>query len=439
MHVHDQILEFLKNTGPTTPTKVSKEINDSSLIASAHLSDLSSQGKIRISKLKVGGSPLYYLPGQEDQLFSFAAGNVNPKDLLVLERLKSRKVLREMDLDLLSKVALRNLKDFAVPLHVRTQENAEIFWKWHLLPEEETNKLVGFILKGPEREAPKEDTKEQDSEDTEVGVRVVETTEEEVELKQPVEEVPVPKREEAEQKQLEEEKVKEEVKEKPVPAPKVEEPEVKEEVEETIKRKPKEKVEKVVEKTVDEKPTKEELKEEKPVEQSGKVTSSEPEVPEKIKETSEEKEEVKEPIKEESKEDVEKQTSLIKEDKPKTIISKIKTRVRKSRSTKPDTFVPVIETFFKDLDIEIEDHEVVRKNSEVNLLVNVTSIVGKTKYLCKAKKKSRCDEKDLSAAYMEAQIKKLPLLFLYSNEMNKKAKEMLDTGAFENVIVKKIE
>ena len=59
-------------------------------------------------------------------------------------------------------------------------------------------------------------------------------------------------------------------------------------------------------------------------------------------------------------------------------------------------------------------------------------------YYCKAKKKARCDEKDLAAAYMEAQVKKMPLLFLYTNELNKKAQEMLESGAFANVIVKKI-
>ena len=43
---------------------------------------------------------------------------MNPKDFVVLERLKNDKVLRENNLDLLSKVALRSLKDFATPLHV---------------------------------------------------------------------------------------------------------------------------------------------------------------------------------------------------------------------------------------------------------------------------------------------------------------------------------
>ena len=137
MFVQDQILHFLRATGPTLPAKVAKNIKTEILIASAHLSDLASQGKIKISSLKIGGSPLYYLPGQESQLYNFAAGNLNPKDVQVLERLKEQKVLREKDLDLLAKVALRSLKDFAIPLQVRSQQNSELFWKWHLLSTEE--------------------------------------------------------------------------------------------------------------------------------------------------------------------------------------------------------------------------------------------------------------------------------------------------------------
>ena len=88
----DKILNFLKVTGPTLPTKVAKNINTDILLASAHLSDLSSQGKVKISKLKIGGSPLYYLPGDESQLYNFASGNINPKDLLVLDELKEKKI-----------------------------------------------------------------------------------------------------------------------------------------------------------------------------------------------------------------------------------------------------------------------------------------------------------------------------------------------------------
>ena len=75
----------------------------------------------------------------------------------------------------------------------------------------------------------------------------------------------------------------------------------------------------------------------------------------------------------------------------------------------------------------------------MNFLLKVPTTIGQMTYFCKAKQKSKCDERDLSSAYMEAQMKKLPLLFLYSGEMNKKAEEMLKSGTFENVVVKKVE
>ena len=104
-----------------------------------------------------------------------------------------------------------------------------------------------------------------------------------------------------------------------------------------------------------------------------------------------------------------------------------------------DDFVLMLENFFAASEIKVTEKEVVRNNAEVDLLIKVPSVVGEITYFCKAKNKARCDEKDLSSAYMEAQIKKLPLLFLYKKEVTKKAQEMLDSGAFQNVILKRWE
>jgi phenylalanyl-tRNA synthetase alpha subunit len=51
----------------------------------------------------------------------------------------------------------------------------------------------------------------------------------------------------------------------------------------------------------------------------------------------------------------------------------------------------------------------------------------------------RTHTSNVQGRYMEAQMKKMPLLFLYTGELSKKAKEMIDAGAFENGIVKKVE
>ncbi|MBI2669040.1 hypothetical protein HYX14_04300 [Candidatus Woesearchaeota archaeon] len=317
----DKILNFLRVVGPTIPGKVAKNIKSEILIASAHLSDLVSQGKVKVSNLKIGGTPLYYLPGQEEQLYHFAAGNLNPKDFQVLERLRQEKVVREADVDLLSKVALRQIKDFAVPLQVTVQGKTELFWKWHLLSRDEIGQRIGEIL--GLKEVPKEEPK--------------------VIAEAPQERLEVPQ---------------EQIKEEPaeIPSPEISRQET--------------------------------------------LTQKVPEIPSK------------------------------EETKPK---------VRRKRKIEEEELLPEVHEFLKKLNIAVEQQETVRKNAELNLLVKVPSVLGRVTYFCKVKNKGRCDEKDLASAYMEAQIKKLPLLFLYSNEMHKKALEMVGSGAFENIILRKME
>ncbi|MFA6461198.1 MAG: hypothetical protein WCV90_02940 [Candidatus Woesearchaeota archaeon] len=351
MSDQDRILQFIGVNGPLLPTKVAKLVLKSEIIiASAHLSDLAAQGKVKISDLKVGGSPLYYLPGQEAQLEAFAQNNMNPKDYQVLMNLKDKKVLREKELDLLSKVALRGLKDFAFPLQVTYHGQAELFWKWHLLPDEESNVLIKELLfKSDKKEEP---------------------------LEVPPE--PLPKKEEIS-------------------------PEEKER-----------KIHEIYEQTV--------AKTQEPVKP---VIRSEGTVKEEFRREEQKKLEVVEEVKEK------------KVRKP---------RLEKGGDEKPkkkvllnDEFLALLEDYFRGKKIIIEQKEVLRKNAEISFVLKVPSVVGNITYYCKAKNKAKCDEKDLSSAYMEAQIKKLPLLLLHTNEFTKKAQEMLDTGAFENAVVKKVE
>ena len=385
MQDQDKILNFLKVTGPTLPAKVAKNINTDILLASAHLSDLSSQGKVKISKLKIGGSPLYFLPGQESQLYSFASGNINPKDLLVLDELKDKNILRESNLELIQRVGLRNLPDFAVPLNVRVGEEIELFWKWHLLSNDEANQMIGTLLSGvketvtaPLEEVPK----------VEEPVPVVEEKEETKEKVEPV------------QEQLKEE----------VPVEKeVEEPKQEEAVP-VLKDDDKEEVE-VVEQKQDEETTKQETIKEK---------------------------ELKEPTKKEQQKKLTEEKKEVEEKKP--FLQKVKDKItRKKKKVVNDDFSPQVKEYFQTLRVMIESTDIIRKNSEINYSVKVPSAVGHIIYFCKAKSKNKCDEKDISAAYMEAQTKKLPLLFLYTNEITKKAEEMLDSGVFENAVIRKID
>ena len=65
------ILEIIKKKGPSLPSAISQEIRVSLLLTSALLSDMRSEKTVRLSNLRVGGSPLYYIQGQEQQLENF--------------------------------------------------------------------------------------------------------------------------------------------------------------------------------------------------------------------------------------------------------------------------------------------------------------------------------------------------------------------------------
>jgi len=298
----DKILQFLRMNGPALPSKIGKLLNTDLLLASAHLSDLAAQGKVKVSSLKIGGSPLYYLPGQEQQLYTHASGNLNPKDFQVLNSLRENKLLQEKRLPLLDKVALRSLKDFAVPLQVTLDGQKELFWKWHLCTAPELETLFQHYFE-PAEEKEKAETR----------------------AAEPLQQTLTERKESA-----------------------TENPE--------LERAP------------------------SPVKKPGA-----------------------------------------------------------KRKKQEEEFFPLVEDSFRKLKISVEQKETIRKNAEFNLILKVPSAVGAMTYFCKAKNKSKCDEKDLSAAYMQAQIKKLPLLLLYTGELSKKAQEMLESGAFENVMVRKVE
>ena len=63
-----KILSFIQRNGPSLPIHISKQINENMKFAGAVLSELISNKKVLISNAKVGGSPVYYLPGQENKL-----------------------------------------------------------------------------------------------------------------------------------------------------------------------------------------------------------------------------------------------------------------------------------------------------------------------------------------------------------------------------------
>ena len=592
MSMQDKILDVLRRGGPQVSPKIAREVKGDGLIVSAYLSELNASGKLKISKMKIGTSPLYYLPGQEKRLTLFA-DRLNKKDKAVFDKLEQLKVLREVQLDLLGKVALRKMKDFAIPLQVTVGGKREIFWRWFLLDPEETNLIVSSLLQqvGPgtgveevtsanlstpaltpnkveiksstskriindrvptadelakaaqaattaasnltspnpsdqsesstnnastNNPTSSQSTATKDVEDVKLNlvssyppnttikgtaevesvypentsnssrgsvifedtihsqvVEVINTadiasqvpteinSEDELIVEQPTkdqvkEELVSPELTKAEQEEklrdvedlLEHSKVNvPQSKPEPVPVEeKIPEP-VKEIKEESTPKstpvpedKVSKKVQKKIKKEVEVKAASSLVKEKKIVEEEPKVAQelaqepaseiqSEPVSKVEPKEVTKEITEVK---------TVEPKVEVKPVEKQKSLVEKLKETFLPKRKGKAGELLPKVERFLTNQDIAIESSEVVRKNSDLSLQILVQTKVGKVLFFCKVRNKKRCDEKDISAAYMEAQVAKLPLLFLYTDEVSTKATDFLDSGSFDNLLLMKV-
>jgi len=130
--IKEKILLIIRRRGPSLPVHIASEINTSILFASAFLSELLSEKKIRISHMKVGSSPLYYLAGQEYSLDRFSQHlKSREKDAYFL--LKEKKFLEDAKQEPAIKVALRAINDFAKPF----KRGEQIIWRYHAVPESE--------------------------------------------------------------------------------------------------------------------------------------------------------------------------------------------------------------------------------------------------------------------------------------------------------------
>lgn len=132
MQIKEKIISLLKMNGPSLPVHVSRATGLSILFASAFLSELIYESKIKISNLKIGSSPLYFLPGQEFQLERFSQ-YVKGKEKEALLLLKEKKFLKDSEQEPAIRIAIREIKDFAIPF----KKDEEIYWRYFNVAKEE--------------------------------------------------------------------------------------------------------------------------------------------------------------------------------------------------------------------------------------------------------------------------------------------------------------
>ena len=132
LEIKEKMLSIFESRGPSLPVHIAKETDLSILFASAFLSELIAEKKLRISSMKVGNSPLYFLSGQEPMLENFSE-YLKGKEKEAFNILKEKKFMKDSETEPPIRVALREIKDFAIPFKVE----GDIYWKYFTADENE--------------------------------------------------------------------------------------------------------------------------------------------------------------------------------------------------------------------------------------------------------------------------------------------------------------
>lgn len=132
--IKDKIISVLKERGPSLPVHISGKVGQSMLFTSAFLSELLSEGRLKTSNMKVGSSPVYYLPNQKQGLEKYTQ-YLKSKEKEAYELIKEKKILKDSEQEPAIRVALRSMKDFAISF----EKEGEIFWRYFLVSEDELN------------------------------------------------------------------------------------------------------------------------------------------------------------------------------------------------------------------------------------------------------------------------------------------------------------
>jgi len=130
--IKERIISTLKSRGPSLPVHIAGEIKSSILFSSAFLGELVSEKRVKMSHMKVGSSRLYLLAGQEPYLEKFSQ-HLKSKEKEAFLLLKEKKFLRDSAQNPAICVALRELRDFAIPF----KSGGEVIWRYFLVPESE--------------------------------------------------------------------------------------------------------------------------------------------------------------------------------------------------------------------------------------------------------------------------------------------------------------
>jgi len=132
--IKEKIITCLRLRDPSLRVHIAKETGLRILFAGAFLSELVSEKVVKISNMKVGSSPVYFIPEQEEKLVRFSEHlKSKEKDAYLL--LKEKKFLVDTEQEPAIRIALRAIKDFAIPF----EKDKKLVWRFFTTPELEYN------------------------------------------------------------------------------------------------------------------------------------------------------------------------------------------------------------------------------------------------------------------------------------------------------------
>lgn len=386
MDIKEKIKAFIRMRGPSLPVHIAKEIGKDTITASAFLSELVSSRELLMTNLKVGSSKLYYLPGQESKLQNFSS-SLNEKDKRTYSLLKDKKIIRDRTQDPLIRVSLRQIKDFAVPLEVNLPSGRELFWKWYLTSNQEAEELIKSLVGINKTEKASEEP-----EDKHKTKKQADTVAHKEAVKEAIKDT-------SDTSDLQHQKAVPKI----VPIKGIAKPETKTPEEPAVQKEPAD--------TEGSKPEPKDHQDHKKRLSGSSGSAS-----------------VREPAH--------------KKEEKQSILTRIETKkysdtVKKKEKKPEGEFADTIMSYLKRNEIEILDTKIIKKNSEFEFDVLIPSTVGSLRYYCRAKKKKKINDSDIAQAFIVAQSKKLPLLYLTNGELTKKADDMMGKE-FKSVKVKQL-
>ena len=143
----EEVLTVVRNKGPITTTELKRELNVETYLISAILSELVNSKVIKLTNVKKGTGIFYYAPGQEPKLEGLIS-YLNPKDQDTVKLLKQKKVIEDKTQELFTRVSVRKIKDYALPINIRiSADEVRLFWKYFLVSDEEAKSVIREILR----------------------------------------------------------------------------------------------------------------------------------------------------------------------------------------------------------------------------------------------------------------------------------------------------